>query len=230
MDTAHNSNILPFAAPPEFDEFITGENRHAWAAVRALVNNERVAAAAVYVWGHAGCGKTHLLRAATAASRQRQPTFFVGGGHPLPPLMPGLLITDDITEAAGDQRLLLFDWLNKISCNRQYRILAAAATPPSAACLGEEIAARFNAGLVFRLREISEAEKRQVLVRYARRRAFVLPESVLHLFLTRLPRDMTSLTAALADLDGFLLARQKPLTLPLARQWLRKKTPSLFNA
>ena len=226
MGTTHNPVTLPFAPPPEFDDFIAGENHSALAAVAALINNESTTPT-VYVWGHAGCGKTHLLRTAAADSRPQQPTFFVGGSHDLPPLMPGLLIADDIAHAVADKRLLLFDWLNKTAPDQKYRILAAANAPPAAAGLGEEIAARFTAGLVFRLREISPPEKKQVLVRYARRRGFSLPEPVMDLFLTRLPRDMTSLTAALRDLDKFLLVQQKPLTTPMARQWLREHTDTL---
>jgi DnaA family protein len=38
--------------------------------------------------------------------------------------------------------------------------------------------------------------------------------------LTRLPRDMRTLTAVLEALDGYALARQRALTVPLLREWL----------
>src|SRR5256885_7520262 len=51
------------AAEPAFDNFVAGRNAEALARVRDLAVgavSERI----VYVWGDAGSGRTHLLRAA----------------------------------------------------------------------------------------------------------------------------------------------------------------------
>ena len=227
MDARFNTSPLPFAPPPpEFDDFIEGENRQILMAARALDDND-APSPSLYVWG--GGGKTHLLRMIVAMARPRRAAFYVGAEQAIPPPVPGLLAADDIDNMSEEKRLSLMDWQNKISPGGSYRILAAGNSPPDDAGLGEEIAARLSAGLVFRLRDISEEEKKRALSGYARRRGFVLPDEVIDLFLTRLPRDMTSLTAALADLDGFLLPRQKPLTLSQARQWLRGRSPALFR-
>ncbi len=226
LNTVPHIRPLPFApSPPEFDDFIEGENRHILSAARALVVGD-AAASSLYVWG--GGGKTSLLRATAAGARAHSAAFYVGGGRDIPPPMPGLLAADDLQRLSAENRLLLFDWQNRIRPGAAYRIFAAAA-PPAKAGVGEEIAARFCAGLVFRLREISETEKRRALSRYARRRGFAPPERVLNLLLTRLPRDMTSLTAALADLDEFLLARALPLTSQSAGKWLLRRRPALFG-
>lgn len=222
-----NISPLPFAPPPpEFDDFIEGENRHILSAARALAAGD-AAVSSLYVWG--GGGKTALLRATAFKARAHSAAFYVGGGLDIPPPMPGLLATDDVQKLSGENRLLLFDWQNKVRPGADYRIFAAAAAPPAKIGIGEEIAARFCAGLVFRLHEISETEKRRALSRYARRRGFAPPERVLNMLLTRLPRDMTSLTTALSDLDAFLFARALPLTPQSAGKWLRHRPTPFFG-
>ena len=223
--------MLPFAPPPpEFEDLLEGENYQALSAVRRMVGGDG-AFSSVYVWGKAGCGKTHLLQVAVANMRRNnRPAFYAGGkrGGEIPPPMPGLLAADDVESFSANGRAVFFDWQNRLRPGgSRYCVLASGEAPPPQTDVGGEIAARLSAGLVFRLREIGEEEKRRAMARCARRRGFALPESVADLFLTCLPRDMTSLAAALADLDGFLLARQKPLTLRQARRWLNNRPPSL---
>ena len=231
MDAPNGLAPLPFPPPPVFDDFIQGENHRPLAALRLLTQG-RGLASSVYLFGRGGCGKTHLLRLAAAQAKQRgMPAFYVGKGGTIPPPMPGLLAADNIDEMPPAARLLLFDWQNRLRPGAPYRIVCAGRLPPQnmATKAGEEIAARLSAGLSFCIREISEDEKRRALSAYARRRGFALPEGVAALFLSRLPRDMASLMSALSALDCFLLARQKPLTLPLARLWLHYHSPALFE-
>ncbi|MDM5148143.1 DnaA/Hda family protein [Candidatus Persebacteraceae bacterium Df01] len=218
-----HSKLLPFAPPPpEFDDFVEGENRQALRAVRALINNQS-STQSVYLWGGGGCGKTYLLRVAvTAARRNGGRAFFCAGDVDIPPPMPGFLATDDIHLLNATSALSLFDWFNVLRQDSGYYILASGDAPVNQiTSIGSELAARLAAGLVFHLRELSDDEKGRALARYAERRGFVLPQGVSALFLTRLPRDMTSLITALVDLDHFLLNKQKPLTLSLAHQWLK---------
>ncbi|MBE8157921.1 MAG: hypothetical protein HAW59_00780 [Betaproteobacteria bacterium] len=230
MESRNNPVLLPFTPPPpEFEDLLEGENYQALAAVRRLVGGDG-AFSSLYVWGKTGCGKTHVLQVAVVNMRRQNRSAFYAGGGEIPPPMPGLLAADDIGRLSENNRAALFDWQNKLlPGGARYSVLASGNAPPARMDVGDEIAARLAAGLVFRLREITETEKRQALARYARRRGFALPAPVCDLFLTCLPRDMTSLAAALADLDGFLLARQKPLTMRLAREWLNNRPASLFR-
>ena len=222
-----NSPLRFAPPPPAFDDLIAGDNCEILSAARALAKGDS-AALSLYIWG--GGGKTALLRAAATTARKTMSAFYVGGGRDIPPPMPGFLAADDVEKLSAENRLLLFDWQNKIRPGANYRIFAAASSPPTKAGLGEEIAARFCAGLVFRLRDISESDKRQALKKFARRRGFSPPERVLNLLLSRLPRDMTSLTFALSDLDEFLLAREMPLTSQSANKWLRLRLAGLFDS
>ena len=232
MDGRPNILPLPFPPPaPEFDDFIEGENRQILSAMRALTDVQSpLPASSVYVWSGGGGGKTHLLRmTALSARTSGHKAFYTGAEQDIPPPMPGLLAADDIGAMSEQNRLILFDWQNKIQTGNAYRIVAAGSAPPAHIGVGEEIAARLSAGLVFRLREISETEKRRALSRYAAKRSFDLPEQIIDLFITRLPRDMTSLIAALSDLDNYLITQQKPMTLPLVRKWLRIRLTPLFD-
>ena len=51
-----------------------------------------------------------------------------------------------------------------------------------------------------------------------------LPEEVLSYLLSRLPRDLPSLNAVLDALDRYSLETRRPVTLPLVRAALERKT------
>ena len=222
MNLVHNLLPLPFSLKPDLEDLIEGENRLAINAIRLLFENERPATRSIYLWGARGCGKTHLLRATVTATRVRHlDAFFVGDNDAIFPPISGLLAIDDIQQLSEKNRLSLFDWQNKTVANRRCRLLMAGDSPPDNLPLGDEIINRLCTGLVFQLREISETEKRHALERYAQRRGFDLPDNVMKSFLDHLPRDMSSLTAAVVNLDQFLLTQKKPLTSQSVHHWLR---------
>ena len=58
--------ILP-PSEPSFENFVPGDNAEALARVRELAFGQ-LREAIVYLWGEAGSGRTHLLRAAAHAN------------------------------------------------------------------------------------------------------------------------------------------------------------------
>ncbi|MBS0320055.1 MAG: DnaA regulatory inactivator Hda, partial [Proteobacteria bacterium] len=63
-------------------------------------------------------------------------------------------------------------------------------------------------------------------VAHARARGLALPDDVVHWLLTHAPRDMSALVATLEALDRYSLARGRPVTLPLAREWMLSTPPA----
>ena len=57
----------------------------------------------------------------------------------------------------------------------------------------------------------------------AERRGMRLPEEVISFLLTRMRRDLRSLTAVLDQLDRFSLETKRPVTLPLVREALKQE-------
>lgn len=194
---------LEITQPPEptLDNFIPGANAEAHARVRALT--ERVPGeCVVYLWGGPGTGRSHLLRAAARAAGSR------------------LVTADDVErlEAAGQQALF-----NAINAAREggAAVLAAGDAPPARLALRPDLASRLGWGLVYQLRPLTDVHKAAWLRAQAAQRGLRLDEGVIDYLLTRLPRDLPSLTTLLARLDQYALARKRAITLPLVREFLQ---------
>jgi DnaA family protein len=186
------------ASEPEFDNFLAGPNAEALARVRSLAAGE-LREAIVYLWGDAGSGRTHLLRAAARVN-------------------PNLVIADDVEalDAAAQQQLF-----NAI--NSSARVLAAGGTAPGGLALREDLRTRLAWGLVYQLKPLSDADKGRHLRAEAVRRGLRLSDEVVGYLLTRLPRDLPSLNAVLDALDRYSLAAKRPITLPLVREALERR-------
>jgi DnaA family protein len=192
--------ISPPAAP-SLDNFVAGANAEALAAVRGLAAG-RLREAIVYVWGALGSGRTHLLRAAALAN-------------------PSLVAADDVESLDAGAQQALFNAINEAREGGP-GVIASGVAPPAGLALREDLRTRLAWGLVYQLHAPSDAEKAAYLRAEAARRGLRLPEEVLAYLLTHLPRDLASLNAVLEALDRYSLASQRPLTLPLVREALRK--------
>jgi DnaA family protein len=75
---------------------------------------------------------------------------------------------------------------------------------------------------VFHLQPLSQAERLEALRSRAMARGMHLPEEVSRHLLTHCRRDLPHLLALVDGLDEYSLSRKRPLTLPLAREYLRE--------
>jgi DnaA-homolog protein len=197
---------LEISRPPEptLDNFIQGANAEAHARVRALAEGV-LGESVVYLWGAAGTGRSHLLRAAARA----------GGAR--------LVCADDVDglNAAGQQALF-----NAINTAREggAAVLAAGGAPPAQLALRPDLASRLGWGLVYQLHPLTDAHKAAWLRGEAAQRGLQLGDDVVDYLLTRLPRDLPSLAALLAQLDRYALARKRQITLPLVREFLQSQS------
>jgi DnaA family protein len=191
------------APEPEFANYIAGPNAEALARVQDLAAG-RLREALVYLWGEPGSGRTHLLRAARRASA-------------------ALVAADDVDtlDDAGQQRL--FSAINAARAGGP-PVLAAGPRPPAQLSLREDLRTRLAWGLVYQLRPPGDEEKAFYLRGEAARRSLRLSDDVVAYLLTRLPRDLSSLNAVLEALDRYSLATKRPVTLPLVRKALEKKS------
>jgi DnaA family protein len=190
------------ASEPEFENFLAGPNAEALARVRSLAAGE-LREAIVYLWGDAGSGRTHLLRAAARVN-------------------PGLVIADDVERLDSSAQQRLFNAINDAR-DGGARVLAAGAAAPGGLALREDLRTRLAWGLVYQLKPLSDADKGRHLRAEASRRGLRLSDEVVSYLLTRLPRDLPSLNAVLDALDRYSLAAKRPVTLPLVREALERR-------
>jgi DnaA family protein len=192
---------LPISAAeaPSLDNYIAGANAEALEQVRALASG-RLHEAIVYLWGEAGSGRSHLLRAAARAN-------------------PDLVLADDVETLDAQAQQALFVSINAAR-DGAAPVLAAGNAPPAQLALREDLRTRLGWGLVYQLKGLTDAEKALHLRGEAARRGLRLTDEVVWYLLNHLPRDLATLNAVLDRLDRHSLARQRPVTLPLVREVL----------
>lgn len=217
---------LPLAIGPDpepsFESFLAGRNAAAVAHLAAL----RAPAAPVYLWGPAGSGKTHLLRA--LARRRHEAGQAVGwfdGDRPADfALQPGwTLVAVDRCEALDEAAQQGVFALFEDATAQGVPFAAAGRLPPVDLPLRDELRTRLAWGHVFALEPLSEPETRAALRREADRRGIFLSDDVMDHLLTRFPRDLAHLMPLLDRLDGFALAKSRQVTVPLVRQMLAEE-------
>lgn len=186
---------LGISPPPQptLENFVPGANAELLARLREIQAG-KFAENVLYLWGEAGSGKSHLLRACA-----------------------GLNPVDDVEKQDEASQIGLF---NRINEARQSggTILAAGNAPPAQLPLREDLKSRLAWGLVYQIKPLTDEERSVFLRGEAERRGMHLPDEVISYLLTRMRRDLRSLTSILDRLDQASLELKRPITLPLLRE------------
>jgi DnaA family protein len=216
--------------PPSFANFLSGTNGEAIAALARSARGE-LGEVAVVLWGGPGAGKTHLLRATIALAQSlRRAAAFVSDPGALSAHDPrrlgahSVVAVDHVAAADAAAQALLFTLFNALAASGG-RLVAAADTPPALRALREDLRTRLMSGLVYEIRPLADEDKPQALAAYAERRGIRLPSDVVDYLLAHGRRDMAALLATVAALDRASLAEKRPITVPLVREWLQRRTP-----
>ena len=210
--------------PPSFANFIPERNAEAIARLAASARGE-TADASILLWGAEGAGRSHLLRAAAAASAR--PSRYVAAPSELAadlPHGPALIAVDDVHTADAQAQGRLFTLFNRLQ-ETGGLLVAAANAPPGRLDLRDDLRTRLGSGLVYEVLPLRDEDKPGALGRYALARGFRLSEEVIAYLLAHGRRDMGTLVATLAALDRLSLAAKRPITVPLLRQWRHRDLP-----
>lgn len=211
--------LLAPACEGRFETYLPGPNRGAVQQLAAEVPPR----APVYLWGPAGCGKTHLLQALAGACAQRGLSAgWFDAASPLPWSFDpawSLVVFDDADRFDEGRQHAAFALC--VEAQSHGRAWAAAATvPPVDLPLRDDLRTRLGWGQVHALVPLGEEETLAALGTEAERRGIVLPPEVLRYLMTRFSRELASLMHLLDRLDAYSLSRGRPVTLPLLRRML----------
>jgi DnaA-homolog protein len=190
---------LGISPPPQptLENFVPGANAELLARLRELKAGN-FADSVLYLWGEPGSGKSHLLQASAAAH-----------------------VADDVEKLDEASQIGLFNAINEARQSGSV-VLAAGNAPPARLPLREDLKSRLAWGLVYQVKLLSDAERSTYLRAEAARRGMQLPEEVISYLLTRMRRDLRSLTAILDRLDQVSLELKRPITLPLLREAIKE--------
>jgi DnaA family protein len=215
---------LTLAPPPApaLDNFFPGDNAELLALLGNLVAGRNVERS-IYLWGDAGSGRSHLLRATIAAlNGAGLACAYIARGEPIPATSTPLraVAVDDVETLDATSQRAFFNLYNQLR-ERTGIVLAAGYAPPARLKLRPELVTRLGWGLVYQVQALTDEDKARALKRHAASRSFDLPDSVIDYLLSHLSRDLPSLMSVLDALDRHSLEAKRPITLPLLKELLR---------
>lgn len=206
--------------------FCAGPNEGALAHLRLWAGSPTRSPVPTYLWGAAGCGKTHLLQAVAQALREQGAAAgWLDPSLHEPPEFDeswAVVLMDDVDRYSAVQQHAAFNWFVNAQ-TLQRGVLAAGALPPADLRLREDLRTRLGWGHVFHLQVLSEPERRAVLRQAADERGIFLGDEVMDFMLTRFSRDLGSLMQLLDRLDGYALQTKRAVTIPLIRSMLENR-------
>lgn len=212
---------------PSFASFLPGRNAEAVAALVRFASGE-ANEKSLLLWGAAAAGKSHLLRATVAASKERgAPAIYIADPGALVAMDPETLTSyplvaiDGVDDASAEAQARLFTLFNGMR-EAGRRFVGATRVPPGTLAVREDLRTRLGWGLVYEIEALADDEKPAALAGYALRRGFAVPDDVIRYLLAHSRRDMPALLGVLAALDRYSLAARRPITVPMLREWLQR--------
>ncbi len=211
---------IGWADPPSFANFSAGFNKDALAHLKLWTTNATRSPVPTYLWGEAGCGKTHLLTAsAQVIAEQGGRVGWMDPSMAQPPDFDegwAAVMLDDVGDYSAEQQHAAFAWFVNAQTHQRW-LLAAGSLPPSDLPLREDLRTRLGWGHVFGLLAPSDTERRAVLRKAADARGLFLGDDVMDFMLNRFSRDLGSLMRLLERLDRYAMANKRALTIPLLK-------------
>jgi DnaA family protein len=133
-----------------------------------------------------------------------------------------LVLLDSLQSVTGlaDWELALFNLFNRLR-DQEGRLIVSADRPPAELPLQlKDLASRLSWGPCYRLNPLDDEGREELLRRALNERGLRLSPEAARFILSRLPRDIQSLTQSVARLDQASLASQRKLTIPFIREVL----------
>ncbi|WP_332778222.1 DnaA regulatory inactivator Hda [Polaromonas sp.] len=221
---------IGLASVPSFSNFFAGPNEAALRHLELWAGNTLRSPVPTYLWGEAGSGKTHLLKAVNEALREQGASVgWLDASVLEPPEFNeawAAVILDDCHLYTAVQQHAAFNWfVNALSSadGRPRWVLAAGKVPPADLALREDLRTRLGWGHVFALQALTEPERRAVLRQEADARGVFLSDEAMDFMLTRFSRDLGSLMQLLDQLDGYALQTKRAITIPLIKSMLESE-------
>ena len=208
---------------PTLANFFAGPNQPALRHLQLWAGSPTRSPVPTYLWGEAGSGKTHLLKAVQEALRElgAQAGWLDASVLEPPPFDDrwAVILLDEVHLYTAVQQHAAFNWFVNAQTH-QRAVLAAGVVPPADLRLREDLRTRLGWGHVFQLQVLPEAERRSVLRQAADARGVFLSDEVMDFMLHRFSRDLGSLMQLLEQLDGYALQTKRAITIPLIKSML----------
>jgi DnaA-homolog protein len=216
-------NIRPHIES-RLENFVVGDNADLLAAMAHQIASRD--GSVLYLWGEAGSGRTHLLRAAVAAAHKRATQYVDTAQWQTPTDADGALIAvDNAGRASADAQGDLFRALIRAR-EQQASLIVVGDAPAHRLAIRDDVSSRLAQGLTFEIKPLNDAHKATTLMQHAQNRGMTVGPEIVNYLLRHGRRDLPWLMAVLDALDEASLSLSRPVTLPLLRDILKEASPS----
>jgi DnaA-homolog protein len=210
---------------PSLDNFVVGRNPELLSALRHAIagsSSERC----FYLWGEAGSGRSHLLKACVLAALDKGlGATYTLGSVPIQSMDMGptvVVAVDDVEALDDSAQIQLFNLYNRMR-ESGGMLLVSGRESPLHLILRDDLRTRLGWGLVYQVHVLSDQEKSQALTQHAHERGFALPLEVTQYLLRHGRRDLPSLIAVLDTLDEHSLRLHRVPSVPLLKEILQQE-------
>ena len=221
---------MGLADEPTLDNFVTGVgNRLALAAVRAQTTTQ--GEWYLYLYGAAGTGCSHLLKAAASEVNRlnRNQAVYIDLSQAVhqPPA--------EVLDQLDEKHLICLDHLQAVSGNAEWQealfhfynrcrdgngaklLVAGNATPQRLGIELADLESRLSWGIVIQLHQLDDDEKLQALKLRAVERGLQISDEIGQFIIARAPRYIPELLAILDQLDRASLTEKRKITVPFVK-------------
>ena len=185
----------------------------------------------MYLFGLSGVGKSHLLHASCAYADTLGITSLCLSFSELTQLSVDVLdgleniylvCLDDIQLIAGNKKWQqgVFDLYNRMVEQNKCLIITGDQSVTNLNISLPDLVSRLSWGLTEQVKPLSDEEKSFSLQYRAQQRGLYISDEVASFLINRLSRDMTSLIAALEQLDQASIREQRRITIPFIKDVL----------
>ncbi|SDI09413.1 DnaA regulatory inactivator Hda [Nitrosomonas sp. Nm132] len=213
--------------PPTLENFIPGRNLELLQTLRkAVTNTNQNPERFIYVWGSAGCGKSHLLQAVAETFVQQQLTAIyvsceINSEFAFDADSIDCVTIDNVERLGSVAQVRLFNFYNQVREEGNALFLVSGEVPPAQLTLRQDLVTRLGWGLAYQIHELSDEEKREAMRSHAISCGFELSHEICDYLLRHEQRDLPTLIRVVDALDRYSLAKQRQITLPLLRELLQ---------
>lgn len=185
----------------------------------------------LYLFGLTGVGKSHLLHASCVYADTLGVTSLCLSFSELTQLSVDVLeglenidlvCLDDIQLIAGNNewQQAVFDLYNRMIEQNKCLIITGDQSVAKLGITLPDLVSRLSWGLTEQLKPLTDKEKSFALQYRAQQRGLYISDDVASFLINRLSRDMTSLLAALEQLDQASIREQRRITIPFIKDIL----------
>ncbi|MBZ0166363.1 MAG: chromosomal replication initiator protein DnaA, partial [Candidatus Omnitrophica bacterium] len=224
--------------------FVVGpSNRFAAAAGLAVAESPAKAYNPLFIYGHVGLGKTHLIQAITHKITQLHPHlkhFYMSSEQFTTELIDSIrtrstgdfrkryrqidiLLIDDIQFIAGKESTQeeFFHTFNFLHDNRKQIIITSDRPPKEISNLEERLTSRFSWGLITDIQPPDFETRVAILRKKMETETVRVPDDVIFFIAEQIQSNIRELEGALIRVAAYALLEEKPISLDMAKLILK---------